>query len=217
MSAILIRPIAARDQDPEGLEWSRVQEICCRTARSGESISEERWPFFGELWVDPYRRFIPSWTFVAEVDGEIAGYITGCPDTMGFEHKRRFVFNSFLLCKIYLSKKFSKNIDTKRFTKRALGREKDPNLLFSRETLKMIRDDYPAHLHVNVLTQFRKEGLGARLVVRLFEELKKQKISGLHLFCGPMPVSFYERQGMNIIEKIEYQPGVYVFALGIRL
>lgn len=210
MSVIHIRPIADR-------EWARVREICCRTARSGEPIEETRWPFFGELWGRPYEWFAPQWTFVAEAQSEIVGYITGCPNTARFEWMKRIFFHPVLLFKIHASKKFPSNSDTARFTKRVLGQEADPNDSFTEAALRTIRGDFPAHLHVNVLTGFRKEGLGARLVSRLFEELRKQEIRGLHLFCGPAPVAFYERQGMEIIEKIEYKPGVFIYALGIRL
>lgn len=71
-----------RARTPE--DWRAIHELCGRTGAGGECIERSRWPFFGELWVGPYRRLAPDWAYVAEQAGAIVGYLTGCRDTPAF-------------------------------------------------------------------------------------------------------------------------------------
>jgi len=65
-------------------DWQAVRSLCCRTGNGGDPIDPTRWPLFAELWIGPYQRLVPEWTYVAEMDGRMVGYLTGCPDTAAF-------------------------------------------------------------------------------------------------------------------------------------
>ena len=71
-------------------DWADVRSLCCRTGNGGDPIDRKRWPLFAELWIGPYQRLVPDWTYVAEVDGRVVGYLTGCPDTAALRRARRF-------------------------------------------------------------------------------------------------------------------------------
>lgn len=58
---------------------------------------------------------------------------------------------------------------------------------------------FPAHLHINFHPDCRGRGLGSNLVVAFIEDLKKQKIRGVHLVTSPEAknISFYQRLGFT--------------------
>lgn len=205
--------LASTDSD-----WSEVRRICCETGKSGAPIEAERWPFFGEFWITPYKRYCSDFAFVATVadsvqkQDRIIGYIVGCADTNGFENKKNFGFLLSLFARVMVGR-YEKNGDTRRFVRRYLRLEKPPEAYFSKESLRELRDRYPAHLHINLDEAARGLGTGGLLIQAFVSELQKRKTPGCHVFCGSGPVSFYEKQGFQIREKIEFRPGVFVFLL----
>ena len=71
-------------------DWQAVRTLCCQTGNGGDPIDPARWPLFGDLWIGPYQRLVPEWTYVAEAEDRIVGYLTGCPDTAALRRARRF-------------------------------------------------------------------------------------------------------------------------------
>lgn len=193
-------------------DWAEVRRICCETGKSGAPIERERWPFFGEFWIGPYARYCGDLAFVACLESSIVGYLVGCADTASFEAQKRFGFSLRLLARVFLGR-YRRNADTRRFVRRYFGLEKPPEEFFSVSSLNELRSRYPAHLHINLDAKARGLGTGTALVGAFFSELQKRKTPGCHVFCGSDPVSFYEKQGFQIREKIEYKPGVFVFLL----
>jgi hypothetical protein len=155
-------------------------------------------------------------TRAADGTPEVVGYLTGCADTPGFQVKKKLFFDLPLIAKIW-SGAYPRNGDTQRFVKRALGLDRGPEQIFPIELGRELAMDYPAHLHTNVLTAFRGGGLGARLCQVYFDELKRRGVPGVHLYCGPAPLKFYGRQGFRELARVEFRPGVWVYALGLRL
>lgn len=189
-------------------DWSAIREICCLTGDAGEPIARARWRFFAELWIGPYERLVPDWTFVAETAERLAGYLTGCPDTTAFERARAFRITLPLLARVAAGR-YGWTDDTRRFVHRVFGLARLPEDRFpSRQ-----RVDYPAHFHMNVAAGLRGRGLGATLLTRYLEALRERGIPGVHLFCGPGPVRFYARHGFAEIGHLDLPGGVRVFAL----
>ena len=81
-------------------DWEGVLRVCCRSGNGGNSIAPARWPLFAELWIGPYQRLAPAWTYLAEAKGGIVGYLTGCPDTAALRRARRLRFTLPLLARI---------------------------------------------------------------------------------------------------------------------
>ena len=46
-------------------DWQAVRSLCCRTGNGGDPIDPARWPLFADLWIGPYQRLVPEWTYVA--------------------------------------------------------------------------------------------------------------------------------------------------------
>lgn len=194
-------------------DWSRIREICVATGAAGRPITATRAPFFGEFWVGPYQNILAQWTYVAEDRGRVVGYLTGCPDTQAFERRRRWLFALPLFIKTALHG-YGSTSDTRRFLRRALGFEPEPNSFFSLKTRTQLLRDYPAHLHINLEdASVRGQGAGRKLIERFFEDLKRASIRGVHVHCGEGPVPFYLKLGFIELERVEFKPGVPIFAM----
>jgi len=191
--------------------WTEVHAICCETANAGAPRGDPaRWPFFGELWVGPYERRWPSWTWVGVGESQdLLGYITLCPNTQDHELWMTWVFRPQLALKILLGR-YAKTLDTQKFLKRWLGLEKSPEHLFPREILQKVHTQYPAHLHTNLRARARGTGLGKALWEAGASQLRTHQIPGIHLFCGDAPVGFYRKCGFEILHTVEWRPGVKV-------
>jgi hypothetical protein len=68
----------------ETILWQSIRELCCRTGNNGYPIASAQWDFFPRLWIDPYEKLLPNWTYVAEIDPIVIAYLTGCPDSKKF-------------------------------------------------------------------------------------------------------------------------------------
>jgi GNAT superfamily N-acetyltransferase len=211
------------EHDPPGLvrvvtagDWQAVRSLCCRTGNGGDPIDPARWPLFAELWIGPYQRLVPEWTYVVEGDGQIVGYLTGCPDTAAFHRARRLHVTLTLLIGIAL-RRYPWNTDARRAVTLALRLHRGVE---SRLAATRPREDartYPAHLHMNVEAAYRGRGIGAALMERYARDLTGASVPGVHLFCGAAPRSFYVRHGFTELAACEVSLGRRVYYLGRRL
>jgi ribosomal protein S18 acetylase RimI-like enzyme len=61
-------------------------------------------------------------------------------------------------------------------------------------------DEFPAHLHINLLPEMQGKGWGRRLVQTLVDELRSRSIGGVHLgidLANTGAAAFYERVGFH--------------------
>jgi len=197
-------------------DWQAVRDLCCRTGDAGSPIESSRWPFFAELWVGPYQKVLPGWTYVADVGGQVVGYLTGCPNTSSFRRSCALAVTLPLLVRVGRGV-YRWNSDTRRFVRRTLRLETGPEQRLRSRLPRILARDYPAHLHMNVDAQLRGRRIGRRLVDRYCEDLRATQASGMHLFCGAAASGFYARLGFEELTRLEFRPGVWVYALGRRL
>jgi len=197
-------------------DWSAIRRICCATGENGNPIALERWPFFSENWIGPYQSYWPDWTFVAEGEDGIVGYLTGCPDTSAHIRRRRWFWSPGITARILMGR-WGWTPETRRFLKRWSGMELGPERAFAPEVSERIRQEFPAHLHVNLSAPVRGRGAGQKLMEAFFEKARRHghsRATGIHVFCGSAPVGFYRRLGFEELGRIEIRPGVEVHALG---
>jgi GNAT superfamily N-acetyltransferase len=198
-------------------DWARARAICVATGAAGKPVTATRAPFFGEFWVGPYQRLLPEWTYVAEDEGRVVGYLTGCPDTSAFERSKLGRFALPLLVKV-LVRRYAPTGDTRRFVRRTFGLDPEPNDLFPRELRARLASDYPAHLHINVEeASMRGKGAGRALMERFLEDLRRAGVRGVHVHCGEGPVPFYLKMGFEELGRVEFKPGVMIYAMGRRV
>lgn len=197
-------------------DWRAVRRLCCATGRDGAPIEDERRDFFAEHWIGPYQRLEPGWAFVAEHDGAIVGYLTGCPETRAFERRKALFFAPGLIFRA-LSGRYQRNADVRRFLRRTLRLEKSPERRFPPAVRTMAAREYPVHLHVNVDANIRSLGVGRLLIERFSQELRRAGVPGVHVYCGPRPVPFYTKLGFTALQEVTLPSGAVVYLLGLKL
>ena len=197
-------------------DWQAVRSLCCRTGNDGNPIDPARWPLFAELWIGAYQRLVPEWTYVAETEGRVVGYLTGCPDTPAFRRARRFRVTLPLLIGIARGR-YAWNSDARRIVRLVLRLRRGVESRLAPRLPAGLTDTYPAHLHMNVEAECRRQGIGAALIERYAGDLVAAGVPGIHLFCGAAPRSFYARSSFRELAALEVGPGRWVYALGRRL
>jgi len=214
MNAVTVRRLSI-DHEAERVAWRAVRDLCCRTGNNGSPIDAARWDFFSRIWIVPYETILPEWTYVAESDAAIVGYLTGCPDSAKFSRMRLWRATLPLLVAI-AGGRYRQVPGAREFLKQALVLRQTPERCISRDLARKITRDFPAHLHINIAAGNRRQGLGRCLIDSYFADLRSCQVAGVHLFCGPDPVEFYGRLGFRQLEKIELN-GAVTFLLGVRL
>lgn len=72
------------------------------------------------------------------------------------------------------------------------------------EGLRKYAEEYPAHLHIDILPEHQRKGLGTRLMDALMEHLKKQQVPGICLCVASdndMGQKFYRKYGLEELER----------------
>lgn len=190
----IIRPLQPGDREA-------VRRLCGDTADSGEPI--ERVFSDRVLVVDTLTRYYtdldPAWSWVADASGQLAGYVLAAPDTPTVERavQRRVapwaVARSILHGALFRPETW-RMLATLGANRRALA---------SRHSLMAT---YPAHVHINLNTGFRSQGLGGRLLDTALQQLREARIGGVHasvradnLHAGRL----FESHGFTVVHHSE--------------
>lgn len=180
-----IRPFRPGDE-------SALAEICLRTADAGGDATGifEDDAIWGHIWALPYAERHPDLAFVVEDEnGTAVGYVVATDDTGAFEEWFRTQW-------------------WPRFAHRWPKPEtevtrQDGTLLYAYgrgEKPERYADDFPAHLHIDLLPQAQGRGAGRRLIETLFAALTERGITGLHLVASAEntgAMAFYTRLGFT--------------------
>lgn len=179
-----------------------VMEICWRTGYMGEE-AKGRFddPYlFGLLFCLYYTDYEPENCFVAinEESDVITGYILSSFDYKKQEEKfRKFmiskIFRRVFLYTIWRRPKTFKTLLYFRKIER-----NSPPIPNEKELLSV----YPAHLHIDILPEWHRKGVGTRLINTLETHLSSNGISGVHLGTSDYNVKaipFYYKLGFSLI------------------
>ena len=66
------------------------------------------------------------------------------------------------------------------------------------------KEQYPAHLHIDILPEYQRKGCGGKLINALFEHLRSKGICGVMLTAGAnnkVGGAFYKKYGFELIEQ----------------
>lgn len=195
----MIRPVL---RNPEPRDFREVLHITFRTGLFGESLESTDFAsdeyLFGLLYAYYYIRYEPENCFLAEFEGRIIGYVLGCDDSLR-AHAR---FADLIMPKV-----------NARAAELLATGEDDPewvrHLLHSAadEASRALPDyvsRYPAHLHINVIPEFHRQGVGRLLIERELEHMRAAGIPGIHLVttsANRKAVPFYESLGFTLLSS----------------
>jgi len=180
----VIEPVEIRLYRPA--DRADVYNVCVRTAAAGGDAtgiysSDDLMP---DVFAGPYLAFQPDLAFVVDVGDRVAGYVIAAADTRAFvERVRQEWVPTFA----------SKYPEPSPTDAPIVAMGVDPERMLVPEV-----DEYPAHLHIDLLPELQGQGCGRALIDTLRTELARRGIPGLHLTMDPanLPArAFYDRLG----------------------
>lgn len=217
------REIIIRSCEPG--DTAGVSEVCCRTGYGGEDITRSRRfrdrRLFAMLFCRYYLRYERETSFVVVPRDEprrVVGYVLGSTDTERYERgfARRMIPRIALRTLFVTSWRYPRTlIEMLRWGRGVPWREANP-----------AGRRFPAHLHIDILPEFQRQGVGGRLLDRLETRFRDLGVPGIHLVTSSehrSALPFYEKHGYRRIREREhrmwsglspYRSIVYVKELG---
>ncbi len=193
---IIIRKAEASDKDA-------IEDICYRTGYMGEDLSGlEQFNdriLFAALFCQYYILYEKQHCFVA-VDTEknkVVGYILGTPDTKSQRRKVTFAMGWRIALRI-LSVTIWKYPESLKAVLHFIGG-------FEPSSDDFIYTQYPAHLHINILPDYQKSGIGKKLITA-FEHHIQSFSKGVHLITSnknSKAIPFYRKMGYHLLKEKE--------------
>jgi ribosomal protein S18 acetylase RimI-like enzyme len=195
-----VEPII-REYRPGDLD--AVYDICIRTADAGEDLrgrfGDDR--LIGDIYAAPYVTLEPEVARILDDGaGNAIGYILGTANTSEFVRR----YEAEWLPAI--GDRYEHDDDPR-----------DENLLkLLRQPQRMLipeLDDYPAHLHIDLLPEARGHGEGRALMTSFLRGLHAAGVERVHLSMAPSNTgarAFYDRLGFAEIAMPPGRGGLYL-------
>lgn len=185
-----------------------IYDICLKTGNSGKDATDSFFDknMLGAYYAAPYIVNSPKDCFVVVENGLVSGYILSTKDTNAFYS---WMNNSWLpnIRETYKTGFVSKSEREKSLLETILSDCQS-------ETGSWIKD-FPAHLHIDILDSLQGKGIGKQLMNTLFQHLKTENISGIHLGvdkANENAQGFYKKIGFSVLEEKDWG-----FVLGKKL
>jgi len=155
---------------------------------------------FSHFWCLYYLWYEPENCFVAEdiEKRKVVGYIISTKDTI--KQEKDFEEKIGPLVKKRMKEVGVRTLISKIYAHFIIHRS------LSRKRRKML-ENYPAHLHINILPEYQRQGIGHRLMGTLEQHLAKNNIPGFHLEVGSknnLGINFYKKYGLVYISKSHF-------------
>ena len=207
MSQVIIRKYQKADR-------LGIENVCYRTGYMGEDLdgkalfNDKR--LFALIFNLYYAHYESEHYFVA-VDAQnhqVVGYICGAMDTTAQEKRftRTIIPRIMLRTFLYTSWRYPESF-------RILWAIANSSNQFSGEDLNEIKQTYPAHLHIDILSEYQRVGLGTRLMDTFEDHLRAHNIKCVHLGTSNhnhKAVPFYEKRGFHLVYEVpsQFWPGI---------
>lgn len=198
MSERIIRPYRATD-------LPTLADICLDTGDSGAGARGlfRQNTLLGDVYAVPYAQHDPSLAFVVDADGVAVGYVLATADTTAFNAWFRREWWPSVRSR-YVADAALPRDGAVLATAAAIGGEPVP-----------YAEEYPAHLHIDLLPQAQGGGFGRRLIDTELAALSARGVPGVHLVASAAntnAIGFYERLGFT---RLDSPPEAAAF--GMRL
>jgi len=160
----------------------------------------------GDVFAAPYALFEPSLAFVAEDEAGVGGYIVGALDSKAFEERLEADWWPALRDRYPAP---PSELPPDQWT------PDQGTARFIHDPIKIpdeLAEDYPSHLHINLVPRLQSQGLGRQLMNTLIRALREQGSVGVHFFVWPAnqrAAGFYRHLGFTMISPV-------IFAMVLR-
>ncbi len=184
----------------EQRDRAAIRKICCDTGYAGNDIRPhfDDQELFADIFTLYYTDFEPQSAFVARAGGNTVGYLCGslnsrrCHRVLATQIIPRHLFRA-------LSGHYRMGKKTYRYILNMFT-----NL--SPAKLSSLLRLYPAHLHINIEKDYRRQGIGRALMNRYFRYLQKHGVTGVHLGTTSLNESgapFFEKLGFGLYSRVK--------------
>jgi ribosomal protein S18 acetylase RimI-like enzyme len=180
----------------EEKDRSDLYHVCLATGDSGANAVHlyNHKDMLGEIYVGPYLTFQPDLSFTLIQDG-VAGYALAALDTTSFENTLSEKWWPLILEKY-------NGLSPENFNER----EKNLFSYIQNPPLrpKKFVDQYPSHLHIDLLEKAQGRGIGKAMMLIVLETLREQGSKGVHLGMGAQnsrAFTFYTKLGFTLLDK----------------
>jgi ribosomal protein S18 acetylase RimI-like enzyme len=204
VSQASIRPY--RDSDLDDL-----YRICLKTGDSGEDATSkfDDPRILGHVFAAPYGLFEPSLAFVAEDEIGVGGYILGALDSRAFEQRLEADWWPALRDRYPAP---PAELPPGQWT----PDQRAAHFIHVPFTVPdELAEDYPSHLHIDLVPRLQGQGLGRQLMNTMVRALRERGSAGLHFFVWPAnqrAIGFYRHLGFTVISA----DGPIIFAMDLR-
>jgi ribosomal protein S18 acetylase RimI-like enzyme len=182
-----IRPATMRD-------LPGAYRVCLLTGDAGRDASAiyRNQELLGHIFVGPYIVGQPDLALVVADNAGIAGYLLAAADTRAFER--------------WAEEEWWPPLREQYPLKADGSPEAELIELFYRTPFAddSVVDEFPAHLHIDLLERVRDQGLGRVLIEWLLGELRRRGCSGVHLDVAienANAIAFYRHLGFDELER----------------
>ena len=173
-----------------------VYDICLKTGDSGKDAAHQFTDplALGHIYAGPYMEYEPQSVFILNNGKNLSGYIMGTMDSKAFYD---WMYNEWfqLLRNTYTQP----SGDPSRWSRT----EKTINIFFT-EMNKKLFEEFPAHLHIDLLPIAQGKGQGKLMMDHYISHLVNNDIKGVHLelsITNKLAFNFYKRYGMSELER----------------
>ena len=175
-----------------------LYRICLKTGDSGKDATEiySDPDLLGHIYAAPYAVFEPDLCFVATKSDKPYGYILGTKDSQKFYQWCEKEWFPVLRNQYSLPDEEDNSAESNIIRKLHRKFEAEPGI-----------EEYPAHLHIDILPEGQGFGLGWRLMKIFMDKLRELKVKGLHLGVGKKnlnAVKFYKHIGFKVFKEYEH-------------
>ena len=177
-----------------------VLNVLIKTGYMGEDASNrfDDTYLFGLLFCLYYVDYEPENCFVAidSTINQVVGYILSTLDSIKQKKNftKRIVPRVFFRLFFYTIWRYNKSFQVVIHMRKMDSSEPEiPNL-------KKMLLEYPAHLHIDILPEYHRQGIGTSLIAKLESHLRNHNCSGVHLGTSEQNIKaipFYEAMGFN--------------------
>lgn len=180
-----IRPYEKKD-------FRYIQDICVATSSYKDDDTPTNRAYLCSLYCDYYMDNQPETCFVAVDENDIpVGYVLCAADRDDYVE---------MMDEFYLP----------------LVRKLNSGSFFhfnamSKVEQRYVRQGYTAHLHIDIMEEYQRQGIGTELIKALFAKLTELEVEGVYLICDAKndgAKSFYQKMGF---EDIDYITGAVVY------
>lgn len=180
---------------------SRICLLTCDAGKSGEALHDfEELP--GLVYAVPFVTLPTTFGYVMVDDAggqeEVVGYVLGTTDTREYERVARETWWPMQRARFPSVEEMEKN---------GIGKEQDKHYIRLLENMYSALGANvafaPAHLHIDILDKYQRQGWGRKLIGHLIEHLAAEGINGVWLGLDPRNTEarkFYARIGFEQIE-----------------